>query len=475
MGSSKRSSPSANTLRFGPLPVVSPSFTQSSPRSVGEQEKVPEHGRHMSAAKNIHRPNSQPVGYNPSAIDFDQKAREIDAKRAELARQEEALARSGTGFSDRSRGSTFDLLGRQRQETTRQASQAGSQGARPEDRTLSSSYQFLSNSSVFSGPTTKGSRTEYSYTPRDRDDKEPQPLVQKSPFDADALRRLREERLGATMIQQQQDLTRTPSSLRPRFLDNFESRPDQVDNRRLSSVSSATAMERTRSIDSVGRNSEDLNNHRHSLAIMLDNGKRGRVSPLPQAVQGAQSRPSNTPSRDPGIKNEFSKMFAGIGSGVTGVGGSGASTPFPPSPRQSVENEQRHFGPPSEVVKVTETGDGPRGGKRRNKVKEDEVDNSGGRMIGLSADGRGIKRAKHSHRHHIHGHRYVRECCMKLAPKLTNPAIIGTKEHHFGMSAIQVQRRLHRIIAIMYTIIIITQMALFIIITTTTLTLSNRP
>ena len=77
----------------------------------------------------------------------------------------------------------------------------------------------------------------------------------------------------------------------------------------LSSVSSATAMERTRSIDSIGRNSDDTNNHRHSLAIMLDNSKRGRLSPLPQAVQGAQSRPSNTPSRDPGIKNEFSKMF----------------------------------------------------------------------------------------------------------------------------------------------------------------------
>lgn len=408
MGSGKRTSPSANALQFGLLPTESPTSVQHLPRSAGAQERMPEHSRHVSAARSIDRPSSQPAGYNTSAIDFDRKAREIDAKREELARQEEALARTGKGFSDRSRNSTLDLLGRQRQEPSRQSAQPVAQGNLQDDRIHSISYPFFSNSSVFSQHTSKEPRAEYSYTMRERmaiDEKESQHLSRKSPFDADALRRLREERLGATVSQQQQEIHRTPSIARPRFLDNFENRQDQAENRRLSSVSSATAMERTRSIDSVGRTSEDLNNHRHSLAIILDNGKRGRVSPLPQAVQGAQSRPSNTPSRDPGIKNEFSRMFAGIGSGVTGVGGSGASTPFPPSPRQSVENEQRPFGPPSDVVKIPESRNGSRMGKRRTKAKDDEVDNSDGRMVGVSADGRGVKRAKHNHRHHVHGHR----------------------------------------------------------------------
>ena len=425
VGSGKRSSPSASSLRFDSLMTGSPSLIQIPPRSAGTQEPLLEQSRHMSTGRTIDRPNSQPTGYNTSAIDFEQRAREIDARRAELARQDEAIARNGTGFSDRARNSSFDLIGRQRQESSRQPPFSTTQGSPRDDRMHTSAYPFLSNSSVFIEPTTKGSRAEYNYTPRDRvvsDEQASQHLKQKSPFDADGLRRLREEHLSGTTMQQQQepqqDLNRSPLNARPRFLDNVESRQEQKENRRLSTVSSATGMERTRSIDSIGRNSEDIHNHRHSLAIMLDNSKRGRISPLPQAVQGAQGRPSNTPSRDPGIKNEFSKMFAGIGSGVTGVGGSGASTPFPPSPKQSVENEQRPFGPPSDTVKITESRNGSRMGKRRTKIRDDEVENNDGRVIGASAEGRGIKRAKHSHRHHVHGHQYVSSSSMSLESKL---------------------------------------------------------
>ena len=391
-----------------------------------------ENGKHVNAARMIHRPNSQPAGYNSSTAIFDQQARDLDSKRAELARQEEALARSSTGFLDGSRSSTFDLLGRHKQDSTRHASQSTTQSTHTDDRIPSNPYPFLSKPSVFNETATKGSKPEYSYHPRDRaigEDKESQHLVPKSPFDADALRRVREERLGANTVQHQHALNRTSSGVRPRFLDNVEGRAEQVDNRRLSSVSSATAMERTRSIDSIGRTSEDLNNHRHSLAIMLDNGKRGRVSPLPQAVQGAQSRPSMTPSRDPGIKNEFSKMFAGIGSGVTGVGGSGASTPFPPSPRQSVEQEQRPFGPPNDGAKIIESRDGSQMGKRRSRVKDDEVDKDDGRLMSISADGKVIKRAKHNHRHHVYGHRYVFVGCHQahtLANKLSHHQDEGT-------------------------------------------------
>ena len=424
-GVGKPTSPSASILRFDPLSTTGPSsIPQNSPRSAGVQDRIYDTNRNIGLGRAIERPNSQPIGFHKSPIDFDQRARELDARRAELARQEEEIIRNGTGFADRARSSKYDTPGRQRHEGSGSGMHSIPQKSPRNGRAQSSGYSILSNPSALPEANTKSSKGEYTYTPKDRvinDDQEPQQFSQKSPYDADALRRLRDERLGATIIQQQQEPNPVSLNARPRFLDNLENRQDQIENRRLSTVSSATAMERTRSVDSVGRGSEDLNNHRHSLAIMLDNNKRGRLSPLPQAVQGAQSRPSNTPSRDPGIKNEFSKMFAGIGSGVTGVGGSGASTPFPPSPRQSVENEQRPFGPPGEIIKITESRNGSRMGKRKPKAKDDEIDNNDGRAFGASVDGRGMKRAKHGHRHHIHGHQYVGSF-RRFKSKLTVPS-----------------------------------------------------
>ena len=58
--------------------------------------------------------------------------------------------------------------------------------------------------------------------------------------------------------------------------------------------------------------------------IDIFDDKRGRSSPLPQAVQGAQAQ-AKGPTNEPGIKNEFARMFSGIGSGV----GSAVSTPVP--------------------------------------------------------------------------------------------------------------------------------------------------
>ncbi|EPE03034.1 histone deacetylation protein rxt3 [Ophiostoma piceae UAMH 11346] len=51
------------------------------------------------------------------------------------------------------------------------------------------------------------------------------------------------------------------------------------------------------------------------LAIQDINRRNGRISPLPQAVQGAQSQ-IHRPSGEPSIKNEFGRMYAGIGNGV---------------------------------------------------------------------------------------------------------------------------------------------------------------
>lgn len=92
-----------------------------------------------------------------------------------------------------------------------------------------------------------------------------------------------------------------------------------------------------------------------------DHGRRyERGSPLPQAVQGAQSQPVGS-GRDPGIKSEFGKMFSGLGSGVGSTpqpvppSHNGTSTPGPRSPLDEV----RH----SEVLNRRESNQNATGGR----------------------------------------------------------------------------------------------------------------
>lgn len=71
-----------------------------------------------------------------------------------------------------------------------------------------------------------------------------------------------------------------------------------------------------------GRKPADDHNHRSLLGLNSEYARRiDRASPLPQAVQGAQSQPPDV-GRDPGIKSEFGRMFSGLGSGI-------GSTPQP--------------------------------------------------------------------------------------------------------------------------------------------------
>lgn len=70
------------------------------------------------------------------------------------------------------------------------------------------------------------------------------------------------------------------------------------------------------------RRSMEDHNHRSLLSLNNEYARRmERASPLPQAVQGAQSQPPDV-GRDPGIKSEFGRMFSGLGSGI-------GSTPQP--------------------------------------------------------------------------------------------------------------------------------------------------
>lgn len=231
-----------------------------------------------------------------------------------------------------------------------------------------------------------------------------------SPFSSEYIRRVREQRLGAAGIQQH-SAALGPSNVHSQPVEPAENRQGQMpagnQQPMVLSIDNPSATENT---DQPARSEEEnLQGHRSSLALLFDNNRRGRASPLPQAVQGAQARVDG-PASDPGIKNEFGKMFIGIGSGVGSAGkiGSGASSPFPPSPTRHLDTERRTpLSGRGDLVELTKTRTGSRGGKRGRKTKdedpkqENETDRSDV-TVGLSST-RGVKRTRHHH-HHPHNH-----------------------------------------------------------------------
>ncbi|KAI9848964.1 MAG: hypothetical protein M1837_005853 [Sclerophora amabilis] len=153
------------------------------------------------------------------------------------------------------------------------------------------------------------------------------------------------------------------------------------------------------------------------LSINSENNRKGgRISPLPQAVQGAQGQ-RNAPGGEPGIKREFDRMFSGIGSGV----GSAMPTASPnsngtqtnqisnPTPKKE-ENGSDGTGADAlvDVDKTKSSGTGTRGGRRSRKVKEEErrldSESGDGRATPGLSKTRGAKRMKHNHHHHYHQH-----------------------------------------------------------------------
>lgn len=154
--------------------------------------------------------------------------------------------------------------------------------------------------------------------------------------------------------------------------------------------------------------------------------RKGRVSPLPQAVQGAQPQIQG-PSGEAGIKSEFGRMFSGIGSGVSGLAApspvaSGAQLPYPGGGlgrRDDLEHA------PQEVSNEAKAGrDNVSRTKRRKATKEDDAkgdEESNGRSTPLGR----VKRLKtHAHHHH---HQYV------LSPLMYMPHdahIISHHHHH---------------------------------------------
>lgn len=160
------------------------------------------------------------------------------------------------------------------------------------------------------------------------------------------------------------------------------------------------------------RSNEEVQNMQRGvyLGIQQEINRKGRNSPFPQAVQGAQGPPG-----EPGIKSEFGKMFSGIGSGVGSMAGGTASggslTPFQAGPRREDLEGVQSLDSPTDGAKMARQNS--RGGRRR-KLQDDDRegdDSSTGRRTPT-----GRKRPKQAPQLAIGPHRqYVIPSCALVA------------------------------------------------------------
>lgn len=402
---------SPETLRNGSLSGSqtsqrSPSFSLGVHRGWQSQE-----GRRLPDGRIVHRPSSQPSGHRspprdtsgrPLTGNSDRMHQYPDAKRRYLESDQGVslerlkMVAGNSQVNDQSQGQAF------------LAPEADSVHPRGElspkqERINGSSYPFASHSiqhcdsKPAQGTDAFPSRITRGY------DREPQALhPAQSPFSPESLRRLQKER----HVLQQQASTHTPSK--------YSRAATLSDDRQLSasaenSASFPATTESSKEVDSINNHHirDEHNGHRKSsLAMLMENNRRGgRFSPLPQAVQGAQGR-TNGPASDPGIKNEFARMFSGIGSGVGSAGptGSGTSTPFaPPSPTMSHEQRSTPLNARSELS-IAKPTTSSRGGKRSRKARDvgtkaESVDGEAG--VSSATGPKAVKRSRTTH-HHSH-------------------------------------------------------------------------
>ena len=133
--------------------------------------------------------------------------------------------------------------------------------------------------------------------------------------------------------------------------------------------------------------------------------RKGRSSPLPQAVQGAQGQLSG-PGGDPSVKNEFGRMFSGIGSGVSQmqvpspVTAGPQGTPFSSSGQLRREDLEGLQISPIENGGQKLSRSTSRGG-RKQKLKEEDSKGDDESSTGRhTPSGRGKRQKIHHHHHH---------------------------------------------------------------------------
>ena len=144
--------------------------------------------------------------------------------------------------------------------------------------------------------------------------------------------------------------------------------------------------------DQNRKGSDELSQHRLLLGVAGD-ARRGRFSPLPQAVQGAQAQ-SLGPDKIVKTESGSGRVFSGIGSGVPIPSAAPAIT----LPGLSASPFRRDEGTPrlseENLMKVSRSNPGI--GKRARKLKDEEgrASSEVGEGRGTSVNGRG-KRVRH--------------------------------------------------------------------------------
>lgn len=191
--------------------------------------------------------------------------------------------------------------------------------------------------------------------------------------------------------------------------------------------------------------------HKAVLNLSPELNRRGRNSPLPQAVQGAQPRHVGPGGDNPGIKMEFGRMFSGLGSGAgsttphASYHANGTHTPSRNSPARQPGEPADARGAIAEIDDARASSKaGTRGGKKNGRRSREEMDAEGR----YTPDSRGNKRAKaghptghpHHHHHHHHAahtlhhhhHRHEPEAAMRAASNPLSQANLAANQaqHH---------------------------------------------
>ncbi|EXJ88982.1 hypothetical protein A1O3_02046 [Capronia epimyces CBS 606.96] len=119
--------------------------------------------------------------------------------------------------------------------------------------------------------------------------------------------------------------------------------------------------------DQFRKGSDELSQHRAILGLANDS-KRGRYSPLPQAVQGAQAQ---TPQPDAGIKTEHGRVFSGIGSGLGSLSAAQTPAPQPLSASPFKRDEGGSRLSEENLMKMSRSASGM--GKRNRKAPDEDT------------------------------------------------------------------------------------------------------
>ncbi|KAK0736521.1 histone deacetylation protein Rxt3-domain-containing protein [Apiosordaria backusii] len=174
------------------------------------------------------------------------------------------------------------------------------------------------------------------------------------------------------------------------------------------------------------RTMEELNaphGPQRNLLGVQEINRKGRISPLPQAVQGAQPQLAG-PAGEPGIKSEFGRMFSGIGSGVGAISSpvpTGAQLPF--NAMGLLRREEPEGALHEPVVEIVKPGRG-----KRRKLKEEDIrDEDGSTGRSTPVGGRAKKAKTHAHHHH----QYVP--VPGLPGQSSNVSSHHHHHHHHGM------------------------------------------